>query len=138
MITSFQIGPGINFTSFIWNSLLLNPHIFHSIIFRYRHEFKCDELWLEIKFVLDNFAKPLTDLLNVSRQCLGHASISCRQARRYFSHKKVWISLVKYLDLKCLGHLHDTVVFYTHYKYHKDTAVNSCLHMPVYYFMNGV
>jgi len=35
------------------------------IPFRYRHEFKCDELWLEIKFVLDQFAQPLTSLFNV-------------------------------------------------------------------------
>ncbi|PIK43998.1 Exportin-2 [Apostichopus japonicus] len=29
---------------------------------RYRHEFKSNELWTEIKLVLDNFAKPLMDL----------------------------------------------------------------------------
>ena len=34
--------------------------------FRYRHEFKSQQLWVEIKFVLDNFANPLTGLLNVS------------------------------------------------------------------------
>ncbi|XP_037068726.1 exportin-2-like [Pollicipes pollicipes] len=34
----------------------------HSLFERYRFEFKSNELWLEIKFVLDNFAKPLTEL----------------------------------------------------------------------------
>lgn len=34
----------------------------HSIFKRYRHEFKSDELWKEIKFVLDHFAAPLTQL----------------------------------------------------------------------------
>lgn len=35
----------------------------HSIFKRYRFEFKSQELWEEIKFVLDKFAKPLTDLM---------------------------------------------------------------------------
>ncbi|XP_063217026.1 exportin-2 [Bacillus rossius redtenbacheri] len=37
-------------------------HTAHSLFKRYRHEFKSQELWTEIKFVLDNFAKPLTEL----------------------------------------------------------------------------
>jgi len=32
---------------------------------RYRYEFKSENLWREIKFVLDNFAMPLTQLFNV-------------------------------------------------------------------------
>lgn len=35
----------------------------HSIFKRYRYEFKSQKLWEEIKFVLDTFAKPLTELL---------------------------------------------------------------------------
>ncbi|XP_059055862.1 exportin-2 [Achroia grisella] len=34
----------------------------HSLFKRYRFEFKSQKLWEEIKHVLDNFAKPLTDL----------------------------------------------------------------------------
>ncbi|XP_048484090.1 exportin-2 [Plutella xylostella] len=34
----------------------------HSLFKRYRYEFKSQRLWEEIKHVLDNFAKPLTDL----------------------------------------------------------------------------
>ncbi|GBP69393.1 Exportin-2 [Eumeta japonica] len=34
----------------------------HSLFKRYRHEFKSQKLWEEIKYVLENFAKPLTDL----------------------------------------------------------------------------
>ena len=37
-------------------------HTAHSIFKRYRHEFKSDELWREIKHVLENFAAPLTQL----------------------------------------------------------------------------
>ena len=37
----------------------------HSLFKRYRHEFKSDALWTEIKFVLDVFAAPMTDLLQV-------------------------------------------------------------------------
>lgn len=35
----------------------------HSIFKRYRYEFKSQQLWEEIKFVLEKFTKPLTDLL---------------------------------------------------------------------------
>ncbi|KAF3856376.1 hypothetical protein F7725_017099 [Dissostichus mawsoni] len=34
----------------------------HSLFKRYRHEFKSNELWTEIKLVLDTFALPLTEL----------------------------------------------------------------------------
>lgn len=40
----------------------LSPLIFFS---RYRHEFKSNELWSEIKLVLDTFALPLTELFKV-------------------------------------------------------------------------
>ena len=33
--------------------------------FRFRYEFKSQELWTELKFVLDNFAAPLTELFEV-------------------------------------------------------------------------
>ena len=39
---------------------------FMFLIDRYRHEFKSQKLWTEIKFVLDNFAAPLTELFVVS------------------------------------------------------------------------
>ena len=34
----------------------------HSIFFRYRHEYKSEALWTEVKYVLDMFAAPLTAL----------------------------------------------------------------------------
>ncbi|XP_054273914.1 exportin-2 [Macrosteles quadrilineatus] len=37
-------------------------HTAHSLFKRYRFEFKSQQLWTEIKLVLDRFAKPLTDL----------------------------------------------------------------------------
>lgn len=40
-------------------------HTAHSLFKRYRYEFKSQSLWTEIKFVLDRFAKPLTDLFVV-------------------------------------------------------------------------
>lgn len=42
-------------------SLFLYPLLF----LRYRHEFKSNELWSEIKLVLDTFALPLTELFKV-------------------------------------------------------------------------
>lgn len=34
----------------------------HSLTKRYRHEFKSQELWLEIKMVLEQFAEPFSAL----------------------------------------------------------------------------
>lgn len=39
----------------------------HSIFKRYRYEFKSQQLWEEIKFVLDTFAQPLTDLARATQ-----------------------------------------------------------------------
>lgn len=38
----------------------------HSLFKKYRYEFKSNELWTEIKYVLEKLAQPLTDLLVVS------------------------------------------------------------------------
>ncbi|XP_014669612.1 PREDICTED: exportin-2-like [Priapulus caudatus] len=38
----------------------------HSLFKRYRHEFKSQELWTEIKYVLDSFASPLTELFKAT------------------------------------------------------------------------
>ncbi|XP_029650427.1 exportin-2 [Octopus sinensis] len=40
----------------------------HSLFKRYRHEFKSQELWTEIKFVLDNFAAQFTQLFITTMQ----------------------------------------------------------------------
>ena len=40
----------------------------HSLTKRYRYEFKSQELWVEIKVVLDSFATPLSDLLSSTMQ----------------------------------------------------------------------
>lgn len=37
-----------------------------SIFEKYSYEMKSQKLWEEIKFVLDNFAQPFTDLLNAT------------------------------------------------------------------------
>jgi len=42
----------------------------YSVMRRYEFEQKSDNLWIEIQFVLDNFAQPLTNLLNVSKDGL--------------------------------------------------------------------
>jgi len=47
----------------------------HSLFKRYRHEFRSDKLWLEIKHVLHTFAMPLTQLFdNTVRLAEEHAS----------------------------------------------------------------
>lgn len=40
----------------------------HSLTKRYRHEFKSQELWKEIKIVLDTFAVPFTELFDGTLQ----------------------------------------------------------------------
>ena len=40
----------------------------HSLTKRYRHEFKSQELWTEIKFVLDSFAAPFSELFQSTMQ----------------------------------------------------------------------
>ena len=40
----------------------------HSLTKRYRHEFKSQELWVEIKFVLDSFAAPFSELFQSTMQ----------------------------------------------------------------------
>uniref|UniRef100_A0A8B9RB38 Exportin-2 n=1 Tax=Astyanax mexicanus TaxID=7994 RepID=A0A8B9RB38_ASTMX len=47
----------------------------HSLFKRYRHEFKSNELWMEIKLVLDTFAQPLTELFKATIDlCQTHAT----------------------------------------------------------------
>uniref|UniRef100_A0A8C2DYI6 Exportin-2 n=1 Tax=Cyprinus carpio TaxID=7962 RepID=A0A8C2DYI6_CYPCA len=47
----------------------------HSLFKRYRHEFKSNELWSEIKLVLDTFAQPLTELFKATIDlCQTHAT----------------------------------------------------------------
>ncbi|XP_032826379.1 exportin-2 [Petromyzon marinus] len=47
----------------------------HSLFKRYRHEFKSNELWSEIKLVLDTFAAPLTELFKATIElCKTHAA----------------------------------------------------------------
>ncbi|XP_041358734.1 exportin-2-like [Gigantopelta aegis] len=67
MVTKFQTGD-----FHVINGVLRTAH---SIFKRYRHEFKSQQLWTEIKFVLENFAAPLTELFNATME-LGkkHAS----------------------------------------------------------------
>lgn len=54
MVTKFSSGD-----FHIINGVLQTAH---SLFKRYRHEFKSQELWTEIKFVLERFAEPLTNL----------------------------------------------------------------------------
>ncbi|GFO03315.1 exportin-2-like [Plakobranchus ocellatus] len=58
MISKFQSG---DFN--VINGVLRTAH---SIFKRYRHEFKSQELWEEIKFVLENFASTLTELFKAT------------------------------------------------------------------------
>ena len=47
----------------------------HSLFKRYRHEFRSDELWTEIKHVLNTFALPLTQLFDATvKLAAEHAS----------------------------------------------------------------
>ncbi|KAG1687432.1 Exportin-2 [Nymphon striatum] len=54
MVTKFQTGE-----FYVINGVLQTAH---SLFKKYRYEFRSNALWTEIKFVLENFAQPLTDL----------------------------------------------------------------------------
>ncbi|XP_076462956.1 exportin-2-like [Babylonia areolata] len=58
MVSKFQTGE-----FHVINGVLRTAH---SIFKRYRHEFKSQELWEEIKFVLDNFASHFTELFKAT------------------------------------------------------------------------
>ncbi|XP_039590825.1 exportin-2 [Polypterus senegalus] len=67
MVTRFQSGD-----FHIINGVLRTAH---SLFKRYRHEFKSNELWAEIKLVLDTFAGPLTELFKATIElCQTHAN----------------------------------------------------------------
>uniref|UniRef100_A0A8C4QN71 Exportin-2 n=1 Tax=Eptatretus burgeri TaxID=7764 RepID=A0A8C4QN71_EPTBU len=67
MVSRFQSGD-----FHIINGVL---HTAHSLFKRYRHEFKSNELWSEIKLVLGVFATPLTELFKVTiGLCNEHAT----------------------------------------------------------------
>ena len=53
----------------------------HSLFKRFRHEFKSDDLFRTIKFVLDNFAQPFTDLF-VATMNLAAANTNNQQTLR--------------------------------------------------------
>ncbi|XP_042197781.1 exportin-2 [Callorhinchus milii] len=66
MINRFQTGD-----FHVINGVLRTAH---SLFKRYRHEFKSNELWTEIKLVLDTFAEPLTVLFKTTIElCRTHA-----------------------------------------------------------------
>nr|XP_061813737.1 exportin-2-like isoform X2 [Nerophis lumbriciformis] len=67
MVTHFRSGD-----FHIINGVLRTAH---SLFKRYRHEFKSNELWSEIKLVLETFALPLTELFKATIElCQTHAT----------------------------------------------------------------
>ena len=67
----------------------------HSLTKRYRHEFKSQELWSEIKIVLDGFATPLTELLNSTMQ-LASANTENPTALKILFSSLLFISKIFY------------------------------------------
>ena len=51
----------------------------HSIFFRYRHEYKSEALWTEVKYVLDMFAAPLTQLFTHTAAAILNQSTAATQ-----------------------------------------------------------
>ena len=57
----------------------------HSIFKRYRHEFKSNELWTEIKYVLSLFALPLTELFQTLISMIERHSSDLNSIKLIFS-----------------------------------------------------
>ncbi|XP_014296860.1 exportin-2 [Microplitis demolitor] len=70
-------------------------HTAHSLFKRYRYEFKSQSLWTEIKFVLDKFAKPLTDLF-VATMNLTEVHANNNEALRVIYNSLTILSKVFY------------------------------------------
>lgn len=74
----------------------------HSLFKRYRHEFKSNELWTEIKLVLDNFADPLMQLFIATMDHLKNHEKDVNNAKILYSSltliAKIFYSL-NYQDL---------------------------------------
>lgn len=67
-------------------------HTAHSLFKRYRYEFKSQTLWTEIKFVLDKFAKPLTDLFLVKESLPLFWFSFCGCLSKTYVNELNWIS----------------------------------------------
>ena len=67
----------------------------HSLTKRYRYEFKSQELWSEIKVVLDGLASPLTDLLESTMQ-LASANTQNPSALKVLFSSLLFISKIFY------------------------------------------
>lgn len=67
----------------------------HSLFKKYRYEFKSNELWTEIKYVLENLAKPLTDLL-VATMGLAQSHANDPNALKIIYHSLMLICKVFY------------------------------------------
>ncbi|CAH0551581.1 unnamed protein product [Brassicogethes aeneus] len=67
----------------------------HSLFKKYRYEFKSNELWTEIKYVLEKLAKPLTDLL-VATVNLAQTHASDPNALKIIYHSLMLICKVFY------------------------------------------
>ena len=67
----------------------------HSLFKRYRHEFRSDQLWSEIKHVLDQFAKPLTELFDSTVKLAGQ-NASNKDALKVLFSSLVLISKIFY------------------------------------------
>ena len=69
----------------------------HSLTKRYRHEFKSQELWTEIKFVLETFATPFTELFQSTMQLASQHAQNPQALQVLFSSLllicKVFLSL---------------------------------------------
>ncbi|KAJ8946441.1 hypothetical protein NQ318_014429, partial [Aromia moschata] len=67
----------------------------HSLFKKYRYEFKSNELWTEIKYVLEKLAQPLTDLL-VATMNLGQTHANDVNALKVIYNSLVLICKVFY------------------------------------------
>ena len=67
----------------------------HSLTKRYRHEFKSQELWAEIKLVLGLFANPFSELF-VSTMSLLTQHSENKQALQVSGFHLAWVGSIKH------------------------------------------
>lgn len=84
----------------------------HSLTRRYRHEFKSQELWAEIKLVLESFAEPLSELF-LSTMSLMSQHAENKQALQVclipISHTFPWKCLARFQQILGIGDCRCTI-----------------------------
>lgn len=114
----------------------------HSLFKKYRHMFKSNELWTEIKLVLDKMAKPLTDLLLATMELATIHAENVQALKVIYSSLVLVCKVFNSLNFQDLPEFFEDNMAIWMENFHKLLTVQvKCLESPVniiYEFICGV